>query len=254
MTDRAIHLFLGSLDDVDIPGIRSACSALLCPNEREQAQRFTSDRRRREYVFAHGLARAALSRLAPQVAPAEWRFEKSRHGRPFISGPRSAERLHFSLSHTDGFVACAVSSCEHVGIDVEATDRPVSHLEIARTFFSSAEHADLISLPPPLQRDRFFDLWTLKEAYAKARGLGLRLPLDEFSIHVAPDGKRRVTFSRDLCDDPESWCFSQFSPSPRHRLAVADGSGRGLPLVSEPWPIRCRATFFQPEPWTPVRA
>ena len=186
MTDRAIHLFLGSLDDVDIPDIRSACSELLCPGERAQAARFTSDRRRREYVFAHGLVRAALSRFAPQVAPAAWRFERSRYGRPFISYPRSAERLHFSLSHTDGFVACAVSSCERVGIDVEAIDRPVSHLEIARTFFSAAEHADLISLPPAQQRDRFFDLWTFKEAYAKARGLGLQLPLDEFSIHVAP--------------------------------------------------------------------
>jgi 4'-phosphopantetheinyl transferase len=244
MTDRAIHLFLGSLDDVDIPDIRSACIELLCPGERKQAARFASDRRRREYAFAHGLVRAALSRLAPQVAPAAWRFEKSRHGRPFISGPQSAERLHFSLSHTDGFVACAVSSCERVGIDVEAIDRPVSHLEIARTFFSPAEHADLISLPPAQQRDRFFDLWTLKEAYAKARGLGLQLPLDEFSIHVAPGGKRGVTFSRDSDDDSESWCFSQFSPSPRHRLAVADGSGCSLPLVSEAWPIRSRTTFL----------
>lgn len=244
MTDRAIHLFLGSLDDVDIPDIRSVCSELLCPDEREQAERFTSDRRRREYVCAHGLVRAALSRLAPQVAPAEWRFEKNRHGRPYISGPPSPERLHFSLSHTDGFVACAVSSCERVGVDVEATDRPVSHLEIARTFFSPAEHADLISLPPEQQRDRFFDLWTLKEAYAKARGLGLRLPLDEFSIHIAPGGKREVTFSGDCDEDSEGWCFSQFSPSPRHRLAVADGSGRGLPLVSHSWPIRSRATFL----------
>jgi 4'-phosphopantetheinyl transferase len=244
MTNRAIHLFLGSLDDVDIPDIRSACIELLCPGERKQAARFASDRRRREYAFAHGLVRAALSRLAPQVAPAAWRFEKTRHGRPFISAPQSAEHLHFSLSHTDGFVACAVSPCERVGIDVEAIDRLVSHLEIARTFFSPAEHADLISLPPAQQRDRFFDLWTLKEAYAKARGLGLQLPLDEFSIHVAPGGKRGVTFSRDLSDDPESWCFSQFSPSPRHRLAVADGSGCGLRLVSEPWPIRPRTTFL----------
>jgi 4'-phosphopantetheinyl transferase len=149
-----------------------------------------------------------------------------------------------SLSHTAGFVACAVSSCERIGVDVEATDRPVAHLEIARTFFSSAELSDLISVPPAQQKDRFFDLWTLKEAYAKARGLGFHLPLNEFSIRVAPGGKRGITFSGDLCDDPESWRFSQFSPSPRHRLAVADGSGAGLPFVSEPWPIQSRSTFL----------
>jgi 4'-phosphopantetheinyl transferase len=242
MTDRAIHLFLGSLDDVDIPDIRSACSELLCSGETEQAKRFTSDRHRREYVLAHGLLRAALSRFAPDVAPTAWRFERNRYGRPFISYPQSIEPFHFSLSHTDGFVACAVSSHERIGIDVEATDRPVSHVGIARSFFASAELADLISLPDAGQKDRFFDVWTLKEAYVKARGLGFHLPLDEFSIHVAPNGKRGITFSSELRDDPESWSFTQFSPSPRHRLAIADGSGCGLPLVSQPWPIRSRAT------------
>jgi 4'-phosphopantetheinyl transferase len=246
MTDRTIHLFLGSLDDVDIPEIRSACAALLCASERAQAERFTSDRRRREYVFAHGLVRAALSRFAPEVAPTAWLFERTRYGRPFISYPRTAERLHFSLSHTDGCVACAVSSCERVGIDVEATDRPVSYLEISRTYFSSAEHANLIALPPAQQKDRFFDLWTLKEAYAKARGLGFQLRLNEFSIHVAPGGNRTITFSRDCGDDPKSWCLSQFCPSPRHRLAIADGSGCGLPVVSEPWPIQSQATVRSP--------
>jgi 4'-phosphopantetheinyl transferase len=244
MTDRAIHIFLGSLDDVDIPEIRSACDELLCPSERERAERFKSERRRREYVFAHGLVRAALSHCAPAVAPRAWRFEKNRHGRPFVCDPWCSKPLHFSLSHTDGFVACAVSSCQRIGIDVEATDRPVSHTEIARMFFSSAELADLISLPAAQRLDRFFEVWTLKEAYAKARGLGLQLPLDEFSIRVAPGGKRGITFSRDSDDDPQSWCFSQFSPSPRHRLAVADGSGRGLPLVFRPWPIRSRKTLL----------
>ncbi len=240
MTDPAIHVFLGSLDDVDIPDIRSACRELLSPGETQQAARFTSGRRTREYVFAHALVRAALSRLSPEVAPAAWRFARNRNGRPFISDPRS-EPLHFSLSHTDGFVACAVSHCERVGIDVEATDRPAAYLEIAQTFFSSSELADLISLPPARQKDRFFDYWTLKEAYAKARGMGFQLPLDAFAFHMGPEGKLGISFSRDLRDDPERWCFSQTSPTPRHRLAVADGSGSGLPLIVHPWPISSRA-------------
>jgi 4'-phosphopantetheinyl transferase len=242
MTDPAIHIFLGSLDVVDTPEIASACCELLCPSEAQQAERFTSDRRAREYVFAHALVRAALSRLAHEVAPAAWRFTRDSHGRPFISYRQRSDPLHFSLSHTDGFVACAVSRCERVGIDVEATDRRAAHLEIARTFFAPSELADLISLPPAQQKDRFFDLWTLKEAYAKARGMGLQIALDEFSIHVAPAGELGITFSRDLRDDPDRWRFSLLSPTPRHRLAVADGSGRGLPLISQPWPIRSRET------------
>jgi 4'-phosphopantetheinyl transferase len=247
MSNPAIHVFLGSLDDVDISDIQSACTELLCASERQQAERFTSDRRRREYVLAHGLVRAALSRFAPQVAPTAWRFTRNRYGRPFISLPQTAEPLHFSLSHTDGFVACAVSPCERVGIDVEATDRPAAYLEIASAFFSTAELADLMSLPPAQQKERFFDIWTLKEAYAKARGMGLQLRLDQFSMHFAPQRKPRITFSRDLPDGPESWRFSQFSPSPRHRLAVADGSGCGLPLISQPWPIRSPAICARSE-------
>ncbi len=241
MTNPAIHIFVGALDDIDIPDIRSACTELLCPGETQRAARLTSDRRRREYVFAHALVRAALSRFAPEVPPEAWRFATDRYGRPFICYPQRSEPLHFSLSHTDGFVACAVSRCERVGIDVEATDRPVSHLEIARMFFSALELADLISLPPTQQKDRFFDYWTLKEAYTKARGMGFQLPLDAFSIHVAPEGRLGISFSSDLNDDPENWCFSRFSPAPRHRLAVADGSGSGLPLIFQPWPIRSRA-------------
>jgi 4'-phosphopantetheinyl transferase len=247
MSNPAIHVFLGSLDDVDIPDIRSACTELLCVGESQQAERFTSDRRRGEYIFAHGLVRVALSRFAPHVAATAWRFTRNRFGRPFISSPQNAEPLHFSLSHTDGFVACAVSPCERVGIDVEATDRPAAHLEIARAFFSTAELADLMSLPPAQQKERFFDIWTLKEAYAKARGMGLQLPLDQFSMHFAPQRKPGITFSRDLPDDPESWRFSQFSPTPRHRLAVADGSGRGLPLIFQPWPIRSPAIYDRTE-------
>jgi 4'-phosphopantetheinyl transferase len=241
MTNPAIHIFLGLLDDIDIPDIRSACTELLCPGETQQAARFASDRRGREFVFAHALVRAALSRFAPEVSPAAWRFARNRNGRPFISYPQNSEPLHFSLSHTDGFVACVVSRCERIGIDVEATDRRASHLEIARTFFSSSEFADLISLPLAQQKDRFFDYWTLKEAYAKARGMGFQIPLNAFAIHVGPEGTLGISFSRGLRDDPENWCFSRFSPTPRHRLAVADGSGSGLPLIFQPWPIQSRA-------------
>jgi 4'-phosphopantetheinyl transferase len=250
MADPAIHIFLGSLDDVDIPDTRRTCTELLCHEERQQAERFTSDRRRREYVLAHGLVRAALSCFAPEVAPAAWRFARNRYGRPFISTQHSAGALHFSLSHTDGFVACAVSSCDRIGIDVEAIDRPVTHLEIAGRFFSSAELTCLMSMPPAHQKDRFFDIWTLKEAYVKARGMGLQLPLDKFSMHVAPLRKLAITFSGDLGDDPKSWCFSKFSPSPRHRLAVADGSGCSLPLIFQPWPIRPSRTCASSQPRT----
>jgi 4'-phosphopantetheinyl transferase len=238
MTDAAIHIYLGRLDEVNTSRVRSACMAMLCPEERQQAERFAFDRHREQYVLAHGLVRAALSRSAPEVHPAAWRFQRDHYGRPFIAHPQRTEPLCFSLSHTDGLVACVVSPCEAVGIDVEATDRPTAPLEVAEAFFSPEELADLLALPAPQRNDRFFDYWTLKEAYIKARGMGLHLPLDKFSIRIAPEQKLGIAFARDFDDDPERWHFLRLSPSARHRLAVADGSGGGgLPIISRPWPL-----------------
>jgi 4'-phosphopantetheinyl transferase len=238
MTDSAIHIYLGLLEDVDTSHVRSVCMAMLCPAEREQAERFAFNRHRQQYVLAHGLVRAALSRSAPEVDPTAWRFDRGRYGRPVIAHPQSTEPLCFSLSHTDGLVACVVSPCKSVGIDVEATDRPTTPLEIAETFFSPEELADLLALPLPQRKERFFDYWTLKEAYTKARGMGFHLPLNKFSMLIGPERKLGITFASDFDDDADRWCFLQLSPSRRHRLAVADGSGGGgLPIISQPWPL-----------------
>src|SRR5271156_5670620 len=237
MTGSEIHVHLGLLEEVDTSRVRSACAAMLCPAERQQAERFAFDQHRRQYVLAHGLVRAALSRFAPQVDPTAWRFHRDRYGRPFIAHPQDAGPLHFSLSHTDGLVACAVSPCEAVGIDVEATDRRTSPLDIAEAFFSPEELADLLALSRPQRKERFFDYWTLKEAYTKARGMGLHLPLNKFSMLIAPERKPGITFARDFDDDASRWSFFQLSPSRQHRLAVADGSGGSLPVICQPWPL-----------------
>jgi 4'-phosphopantetheinyl transferase len=239
MIDRAIHVYLGLLEEVDTPQVRAACMAMLCPAERQRAERFIFGQHRRQYLLAHGLVRAALSRCAPAVDPGAWRFRVDCYGRPFIAHPRSTKSLYFSISHTDGLVACVVSSCEAVGIDVEATDRFGSLRAIAEHFFSPDEVAALSALPPLEQKDRFFDYWTLKEAYIKARGMGLRLPLDQFSMLIGPTRKVGITFAADFSDDAGRWRFLLASPSSRHRLAVADGSGLpgGLPVVAQTWPL-----------------
>jgi 4'-phosphopantetheinyl transferase len=140
---------------------------------------------------------------------------------------------------TEGLVACVISPCEAVGVDVEATDRCNSPLAIAEHFFSPDEIKALLGLPPREQTDRFYDYWTLKEAYIKARGMGLRLPLDRFSMLVGLDRRIEITFAPDFGDDADRWYFFQVSPSRRHRLAVADGSGLpgGLPIIFQAWPL-----------------
>jgi 4'-phosphopantetheinyl transferase len=237
MADDRIELFVGLIESIDAPGTVDACRRLLSVDERIRADRFKFERHRRQYVFAHAMLRLALSRAAPNVAPSDWSFATGRHGRPFVAAP--ATTLHFSLSHSDGCVACVVSGHEAVGVDVETVSRRPAPLSTALRFFAPEEVEALRGLPEPDAIERFFDFWTLKEAYLKARGFGLNLPLDAFAMQVAPDDIQ-IRFKPDIADDPKGWRFSLMSPSPSHRLAIADGSraAGGLPISRNAWPLQ----------------
>jgi 4'-phosphopantetheinyl transferase len=239
MADEKIDLHVGLLDAIDTARTRDACLATLSSEERQRAERFVFDRHRRQYILAHGLLRFSLSGFAPNVDPGDWSFTTDRYGRPFVSAPLVAGNVYFSLSHTEGCVACAVSGCEAVGVDVEHVRHSQSLFATACSTFSSEEVDALRPLPPGEQIDRFFDYWTLKEAYLKARGSGLNFPLDQFSILIASDQEIDIRFMSDTADDPRRWHFMKSSPSASYRLAVADGSGAagGLPIVVRPWPL-----------------
>jgi len=238
MAGEGIELYVGPLEAIDTEQALEACRAPLSLEERTRAGRFVQERHRRLYIFAHGLLRFALSNWAPEVAPDAWSFVADRHGRPFVAAPVIARPVYFSLSHTEGCVACVVSACEVVGVDVELTEERGTLRETAQHAFSSAEIAALRGLAPSEFVDRFFDYWTLKEAFLKARGLGMRIPLDQFSIQIS-ERLIAISFTDEIDDDPKRWHFTGHSPSPRHRLAIADGSATpgGLPVAMRPWPV-----------------
>ncbi|WP_376708217.1 4'-phosphopantetheinyl transferase superfamily protein [Bradyrhizobium cenepequi] len=115
--------------------------------------------------------------------------------------------------------------------------------EVACSMFSPGEIEALRDLAPRDFVDRFFDHWTLKEAYIKAKGRGLDLPLDQFSMLIS-GRKIGIGFGPGIADDPRRWHFTQSSPSPMHRLAIADGTGTagGLPVLRRPWPLASGAS------------
>ena len=188
---------------------------MLSDEERAQYHRFRFAHDARDYAAAHALLRTTLSRDGDR-APARWRFDKTANGKPFLVD-HGADRASFSLSHTSGMVACAVTAGADVGVDVECVDRDVDMADIAARFFAPAEAAHLASWTP-IQRDRFFDLWTLKEALVKALGVGMATRWPPLAFTVGADGDIRL-------DAPEmetnAWQFGLFAPGPRHRLAVA---------------------------------
>lgn len=230
-----VHLWVVEPERVTDPGLLSAYHTLLNAEERERHSRFRFEKHRQQFLVSHALVRVTLSRYAP-VPPASWRFSTNAYGRPEISG-EGLPRLRFNLSHTDGMAVCAVALDMEVGADVEHSGRPGQTVELADSFFASSEVKALRALPPERQRERFFDYWTLKESYIKARGAGLSLPLDQFAFHLEPGKPPRISFDARLADDPESWQFVQIRLSAEHPAAVAVRRTRGLPFT-----VRCQRT------------
>lgn len=167
------------------------CSAVLSGEERERASRFVFDADRRLYLTAHIAVRYALSTVHSSVDPRAWVFGSEPGGRPFAQGSRPWD---FNLSHTHGAVACLVAPGARCGVDVETvSDRAA---ELGDSVFAPSE-LEYLSASGSHAAVSATSLWTLKEAYAKARGLGLRLPFArcEFTMHGAaialaarPDG------------------------------------------------------------------
>jgi 4'-phosphopantetheinyl transferase len=205
-------------DEVRDPAVLARCAAALTPDERERHDRFLFAKDRHQFLVTRGTIRTLLGACL-DVDPAACRFEADRYGRPSLTHPDGAA-ITFNISHTAGLVACAIARAGEIGVDVEDTSR-ARHADVPRRFFSTAEADALAALPAHERQVRFYEYWTLKEAYIKARGMGLSLPLDGFSMLLDGGGSPRIRFLPSLPDDPASWQFAQFRPTPRHCLAVA---------------------------------
>ena len=180
----------------------------LSADERARAERFIVPHAREEFAAARTLVRGELGRR-DHSDPAALRFSFGAHGRPALEPPRTFD---FNLSHTRELVACAVGEGVF-GIDVENSARPTNITAVARTVFTADEQAQLAAHKEP--RRYFFELWTIKEAYIKARGLGFSLPPRQFEVTLAPPRLRFVGFS-----DPQAWHLALFWPTAVHVCAI----------------------------------
>jgi len=208
----------------------------ISPEEHERYRRFRFDRDRRLFLATRVLVREVLSRYAA-VQPAAWRFVADRSGKPWVSEPEVTPPLHFNLTNTDGLVVCGVSVAhDAVGVDAERVDRKVNYTALAARFFAAVEAEDLRTLPSNHRPRRFFEYWTLKESYIKARGLGLAVPLDQCAFAVEPAGVRISFMSAEL--EHARWRFTSIDAPPGHLIAVgADTGGH---------PLSVRAQSFSP--------
>lgn len=191
---------------------------LLSAEERDRLRGFRSEAAAAQFLVARGLLRLALSASAP-VEPTDWRFEAGPHGKPRVAAPSIARDLRFNLSHTRGLVALALCEGFEVGVDVEEV-RPLDVAELAPLALAPEERSALERLAPAERTERFYALWTLKEAYAKARGFGLSLPFPEIAFEPDGDGWRLARAPQEA-SPATSWTFLATRQTGRHRLAVA---------------------------------
>jgi 4'-phosphopantetheinyl transferase len=199
----------------------------LAADERDKMQRFRREKDRRRYLVGRGLLRSLLGRYL-DVAPQDLRFETTAAGKPHLaSGQR---QLQFNLAHSGEYVLFAIADGRAVGVDVEEINDDLDAGEIAAHFFSPDEQRELEALTGRLKIEGFFACWTRKEAYVKARGEGLSLPLDQFDVSLRPGDPARLIATRPDPAEARRWQLSG--------LDVADGYKAALAVEGQGWTLR----------------
>ncbi len=203
-------------------------------DERERHQRFVFQKDRDQFLIARALLRKTLSRYSAEKS-GDWRFQTSEFGKPEIDATQNPSQLRFNVSHCDGLVLCGVTVGCQIGVDCENIDRNVEIERLAPCVFAAKEREYLDSVPESLRTETFFRFWTLKEAYLKARGIGMSLSLREFSFDISATQLINVSFSPRIEDHPQNWQFVQPSVHGPFVIALAVNLPHGEKLNIELW-------------------
>ena len=202
---------------LDLPpaSVRSLESHL-STEESERAERFRFSTDRDRYIVAHGCLRKILAHYL-HCQPGQLHLSTNEYGKPFLEN----HKLEFNLSHSGNFALMAVSQVHKVGVDVERIRSNLEHDSIARRFFSANEIAELMALPPDQKELAFFNCWTRKEAYIKAQGLGLTLPLNSFDVSLAPNEPAILRATRPNPQEADHWTLLALDVDPNYAGALA---------------------------------
>lgn len=199
-------------------GLIDCARSLLTEAEKERADHFRTPQSQNEFVLSRSILRTLLSHFLHSL-PERVGITYSEHGKPRLADQSS--RIRFNLCHSGQIAAYAVTwDCE-LGIDVEQSHPGSEMEEIAKRFFSPAERYEIGNLPEIQRATAFFSCWVRKEAYAKALGGGLSIPLNSFRVSAMPSSMRPLVSVRG--DDAEAgeWTIQDFSPAPGYLGAIA---------------------------------
>jgi 4'-phosphopantetheinyl transferase len=203
---------------------------MLTTDECQRAERYVFQKDRTHFVVARGLLRVLLGRYLRQ-GPQYLRFIYGPHGKPALATDTGGVALHFNVSHSHGLALYAITRGREVGVDIERIRSEVVQEQVAEHFFSPREVTVLRALPSPLQATAFFACWTRKEAYIKAIGDGLALPLDQFDVSLAPGEPAALLHTTWDPQEAARWALQDLAPAPGYRAAVA--------VAGHDWHLTC---------------
>jgi 4'-phosphopantetheinyl transferase len=222
-----VHLWCVHKANLDASTLVLTYEQLVSPEERARCDRFRFPADRELFLTTRWLVRTTLSNYV-DVDPDDWRFTQNSFGRPEIA-LADLRSLRFNLSHSRDVALLGVTIARDIGVNIEYTNRSEDTLRIARNQFSSAEISQLEATSGNRQRDLFFAIWTLKEAYIKAKGMGLSLPLKDFTI--IPGTQHVATFSTLTTheDETDKWWMAGYKIAPKYQAAVVVRSSLNAP-------------------------
>ena len=205
---------------------------VLSPDEQARANRFHFDKDRRHFI----VARACLRKLLGQylgIKPAALRLAYGDYGKPHLAPAMLDQpaKLKFNLAHAAGLAVYAFTRLGEIGVDVEHIKPEFTGDDIARRFFSAAEVDRFEKLPRDARALAFFNCWTRKEAFIKAKGVGLSLPLDQFDVTLAPDQEASLLRTR--------WDESEAARWSLRTLEIGVGYVGAVALEAHGWQLRC---------------
>ena len=210
-----VHVWLASLD---IPVTKF--HGLLAADERERAERFHFKKDRDRFIAQRGILRIILGCYLG-VEPESVQFTHGENGKPLIADGQNGEGLHFNLSHSENMAIYAFSDHREIGVDIEQIRDNIEMTQLVDRFFSAKEKAAWHSLPESQRKEAFFNAWTRKEAFTKATGAGLAMPLDRFDVSIAPGEAARLLGIDSDEKTAAEWSIQDIKPATGFAAALA---------------------------------
>ena len=228
LSSNDVHLWRANLDQSD--ECVKQIAQMLSEEEQRKTERFHLDKDRKRFIVTRGVLRTILSRYL-DVEPNRLRLGYCSLGKPYLVEKSNGEEICFNLSHSHNLSLYAFTRGRQIGVDIEYIHPITEADQIVARFFSSNEHAIWQQLPKGQKQEAFFNCWTRKEAYLKARGEGLSLPLDQFDVSFDPGKRAALLLTSGASDESSRWLLRAIQPGPGYVAALV--------VEGHDWRLKC---------------